>query len=164
MNGSALPFVRLMECAGTLDQELPAARLDLLHPIEAYSADGFARLEPVSKLSLALAGADAAAPPLFALAVAPEPCRRELIDVRAVSCSGQGGVTVAEASRHAMLNALDSLALVPARIVGRDIEHHADAALRCALLRALVADQTSFCLTGLSFEALDLGDSLARPS
>ena len=39
MDGSALPFVRLMECAGTVEQSQPVARLEVLRPIEAVSAE-----------------------------------------------------------------------------------------------------------------------------
>ena len=56
MDGSALPFVRLMECAGTVEQSQPVARLEVLQPIEAVSAAGFARLEPASELVLSLRG------------------------------------------------------------------------------------------------------------
>jgi len=60
-----------------------------------------------------------------------------------------------------MLDALGGLAPVPARIEGHYIEHDADAALRCVLLRALIADRGSFRLTGLELGALGAPEAAA---
>lgn len=148
MDGSALPFVRLIECAGTISQRPPVARLELLHTVEARSAGGYVRLEPAGELLLALGDVDPAAPPVFALPVTAQACRQELVAARA------GDVATTASARHTMLDALGCLALLPAQIVGRYVEHGANAALRCTLLHALISDRTAFCLTGLHIEAL----------
>ena len=162
MDGSALPFVRLMECAGTVEQSLPVPRLEILRPIEAASRGGFARLDPAGELALSLAAGDAGGLPAFSMTFSPEACKRELVSAR--ERTGVGGgceIDADEASRHALLDALGVLALLPARIAGHYLEHNADPSLRCALLVALLADRRSWRVTGCRLDTLDLSDPIA---
>ncbi len=170
MDGSARPFVLLMECAGTVEQEEAVARLEILRPVEVRSPLGHARLEPASDLELVVDAADGSRPPAFAMTFSPEACKGEVVGARDKSCIDRRRDDTAhrpgEAARHAALDALGGLALVPAWICGRYIERNADAGLRCALLRALLADRRNFDLTGLMLEALAWRPqgSLARAS
>jgi UDP-3-O-[3-hydroxymyristoyl] N-acetylglucosamine deacetylase len=155
MDGSALPFVRLIECAGTVEQARPVARLEVLQPIEAVSAEGFARLEPASELVLSLSDDVAGGLPASAATSAPDWSMRDLVSAREPACIEDGCEARAEeTSRHQMLDALGGLALVPAHIEGRYIEHHANATLRCALLQALVSDRDSYMLAGIERDVL----------
>jgi UDP-3-O-[3-hydroxymyristoyl] N-acetylglucosamine deacetylase len=160
MDGSALPFVRLMECAGAVEQLLPAARLEILRPVAAASERGFARLEPAAELVLSLAPGDAAGRPACSMTLSPEACRRDLAGARELGLGGRE-VAADEASRHCMLDALGALALVPALIVGHYLEHNADASLRCALLQTLLGERGSFRLTGLAPDLSALASSPA---
>ena len=56
MDGSALPFVRLMECAGTVEQSQPVATLEVAAADRGRLGSGFARLEPAGELALSLRG------------------------------------------------------------------------------------------------------------
>jgi UDP-3-O-acyl-N-acetylglucosamine deacetylase len=78
--------------------------------------------------------------------------------------TGVGGgceIDADETSRHALLDALGALALLPARIAGHYLEHNADPSLRCGLLKALLADRGSWGLTGIGFDALDASAPIA---
>ena len=156
MDGSALPFVRLMECAGTVEQSQPVARLEVLKPIEAVSAAGFARLEPASELVLSLADDVADGLPACSAPSASDWSMRDLVSAREPACIEDGcEVRAEEISRHQMLDALGGLALVPAHIEGHYIERNADATLRCALLQALVSDRDSYVLAGIERDLLE---------
>ncbi|MCB2053701.1 MAG: UDP-3-O-[3-hydroxymyristoyl] N-acetylglucosamine deacetylase [Geminicoccaceae bacterium] len=52
MDGSAQPFVFLIECAGTLEQDRPRRAARLERPIEVASSGGLCRLIPAEKRSL----------------------------------------------------------------------------------------------------------------
>ncbi len=153
MDGTALPFVRLMECAGTVELASPVASLEVVRPIEVAMAAGYARLEPAGEPGLSLEVRDT-----LAIKVTPETCKRELVSARAAT-TRHSDVEADEAGRHALLDALGSLALVPALISARYIEHNADAQLRCALVRAIVAASGSCRIAGVSLDKLAMPDS-----
>jgi UDP-3-O-[3-hydroxymyristoyl] N-acetylglucosamine deacetylase len=153
MDGSARPFALLVECAGTVEQTRPVPRFEVLRPVEARSGSGWALMQPADALELVVEpAADREGVPALRLTVSPEACKGDLIGARDRACrSGapeRPGASTAETIRHAALEALGSLALIPARIAGRYLERNADAALRCALLRKLLEDRRNWRLSG----------------
>jgi UDP-3-O-[3-hydroxymyristoyl] N-acetylglucosamine deacetylase len=52
MDGSAQPFVFLIECAGTVEQERPRRWIEVLKPVTLEAHGKFARLEPCDRLIL----------------------------------------------------------------------------------------------------------------
>ena len=50
MDGSAQPFVFLIECAGTVEQEQPRRWIEVLKPVSIEAHGKFARLEPADRL------------------------------------------------------------------------------------------------------------------
>jgi UDP-3-O-[3-hydroxymyristoyl] N-acetylglucosamine deacetylase len=52
MDGSAAPFVFLMECAGIAEQDAPRRAIEILKPVEVRDGDKSARLEPSDGFSL----------------------------------------------------------------------------------------------------------------
>jgi UDP-3-O-[3-hydroxymyristoyl] N-acetylglucosamine deacetylase len=52
MDGSAHPFVLLMECAGTIAQESPRRVLRVLHPVEVMDGDRRAALRPAHEFRI----------------------------------------------------------------------------------------------------------------
>ena len=53
MDGSAAPFVFLIECAGVVDQNVVRDVIRVLHPVESRTGDAFARLSPADGFSVA---------------------------------------------------------------------------------------------------------------
>ena len=151
MDGSAQSFVRLVECAGAVDQELPLGRLEILRPVEFWSASGRARLEPAEDLEIVVETPDGATGPDFALVVSPDRCKREVVAARDSGALDRPR-GVEERVRHLALDALGALALLPAALVGRYVEANAGPAVRCALLRKLLADRRSWRWTGAPSE------------
>ena len=149
MDGSARPFVLLMECAGTAEQDLPAAELEVLRPVEVVAGPASARLEPAVELEIE--AQPAAAPGPFRLTLSCERGRNELMAAPAGD------------ARRAVLDALGTLALVPARIRGRYVERAAGPSLRCALIRALLTEAGNYRLLGAGPRAwAEPGPALAR--
>jgi UDP-3-O-[3-hydroxymyristoyl] N-acetylglucosamine deacetylase len=153
MDGSALPFVLLIECAGTVEQDRPAMRLEVLRPVSVSSSAGAqARLEPGPGLELDVeAGAPASPPARFRFRFSPEACKSELVAAREAACRAgskdRGDHRFAdEPVRHAALDALGDLALLPARIEGRYAERGNDPELRRSLLRRLLEDRRNWRL------------------
>jgi UDP-3-O-[3-hydroxymyristoyl] N-acetylglucosamine deacetylase len=152
MDGSARPFVLLIECAGTVEQDAPVAQLELLRPIAVAEEGRQARLEPAAGLHLAMD--DVATPTRsFAFSFSPEACKRELVAAREPGCLGNGDGNLDprfadEPARHAALDALGDLALMPARLHARYVGTAADAALRRRLLRRLLRERDAWRLTG----------------
>jgi UDP-3-O-[3-hydroxymyristoyl] N-acetylglucosamine deacetylase len=52
MDGSAEPFVFLIECAGTLEQDEPRRAIQVLHPVTVRSGESVATLEPADGFSI----------------------------------------------------------------------------------------------------------------
>ena len=52
MDGSAQPFVFLIECAGIVEQERPRRLIEVLKPVAAAAEGAWARLEPAPALAL----------------------------------------------------------------------------------------------------------------
>ncbi len=52
MDGSAEPFVFLIECAGTVEQDEPRRAIQVLHPVTVRDGDSIARLEPADGFSI----------------------------------------------------------------------------------------------------------------
>lgn len=149
MDGSALPFVLLIECAGALEQEPPAATLEVLRPVAVADGGGrFARLEPAAGLELAVRPEAGVAGAAFAFAFSPEGCKRELASAREARARVGPPRFPDEPARHAALDALGDLALIPARPCGRYVADGADAPLRRRLLRALLAQPEAWRLRG----------------
>ncbi len=147
MDGSALPFVLLMECAGIVEQDRPAPLLELLRPVRVYSDRGTAALEPADGCELVVTGPRGGRP--FALHFSPDRCKSELVAARDDACRHGGGDRFAdEPARHAALDALADLALMPARLKGRFVQTGTDSLLRRDLLRRLLADRQCWRLTG----------------
>ena len=153
MDGSARPFVLLIECAGTVEQDAPVAQLELLRPIAVAEGGRHARLEPAAGLHLTLTDAAATPARSFAFSFSPEACKRELVAAREAGCleTGNGDPDprfADEPARHAALDALGDLALIPARLHARYVGTAADAALRRRLLRRLLRERDAWRLTG----------------
>lgn len=151
MDGSALPFVRLIECAGTVEQSLPVPRLELLRPLSVAAGSTFACLEPAAGLEIVIERREAGrrrAP--FSFAFSPEAAKRELMAARAEPDPGTGERLADEPTRRLALHALGDIALVPARLEARYIESGASPGLRQALLRLLMAEPDSWRLTELA--------------
>lgn len=144
MDGSALPFVLLIECAGTVEQSAPVAELEVLRTVSLCEGDAEARLEPADGLHLEVSGAAAAMP--FSLRFSPESGRRELASAR--DAHGDGERFADEGLRHAALDALGDLALIPARLRARFVGANAGAGLRQRLLRRLLAEPDAWRLDG----------------
>jgi UDP-3-O-[3-hydroxymyristoyl] N-acetylglucosamine deacetylase len=162
MDGSAQPFVLLIECAGTVEQDQPVARLEVLRPVSVRSAVGSARLEPAVALELVLKGADTRA---LVLAVSSDRCKSELVGARgpyAIDWSSDARFAD-ESARHEALNAVGDLALLPARLEGRYVASNADPALRCELLRQLLADHRNWRLTGDTHDLSAWSTALHEP-
>jgi UDP-3-O-[3-hydroxymyristoyl] N-acetylglucosamine deacetylase len=170
MDGSALPFVLLIECAGTVEQDRPVMRLEVLRPVSVSSAGAQARLEPGSGLELEVeAGSPASPPARFRFRFSPEACKSELVAAREAACrtgsqDRSGDRFADEPIRHAALDALGDLALMPARLEGRYAERGNDPALRRSLLRRLLGDRRNWRLRhGSTGELLAFPDSIAGP-
>jgi UDP-3-O-[3-hydroxymyristoyl] N-acetylglucosamine deacetylase len=154
MDGSALPFVLLIECAGTVEQDRPAMRLEVLRPVSVSSSAGAqARLEPGPGLELEVeTGASASPPARFRFRFSPEACKSELVAAREAACCRAGSKDrgddrfADEPIRHAALDALGDLALMPARVEGRYAERGHDPELRRSLLRRLLEDRRNWRL------------------
>lgn len=52
MDGSAEPFVFLIECAGTIELDEPRRAIQVLHPVTVRDGESFARLEPADSFSI----------------------------------------------------------------------------------------------------------------
>jgi UDP-3-O-[3-hydroxymyristoyl] N-acetylglucosamine deacetylase len=146
MDGSAQPFVLLMECAGTVEQAEPVAQLELLRPLTANSVDGHARLEPARELELVLKRGTGPGARRLQFAFSSEACKGRLVPARhgaEASASGND-----ESLRHAALDVLGDLALIPARLQACYTETGADPVLRRSLLRQLLSDPANWRLTG----------------
>lgn len=52
MDGSAAPFVFLIECAGTVEQDAPRRAIQVLHPVTVRDGESVARLEPAEGFSI----------------------------------------------------------------------------------------------------------------
>ena len=149
MDGSAQAFVHLVECAGAVDQEEPVQHLQLLRPLSANSVDGHARLEPANGLELVLKRGNGPDARRFAFAFSPEACKQQLVAARhGVDGPTPNGPCTDEALRHAALDVLGDLALIPGRLQARYTESGADPVLRRSLLRQLLSDPANCRLTG----------------
>jgi UDP-3-O-[3-hydroxymyristoyl] N-acetylglucosamine deacetylase len=146
MDGSAQPFVLLMECAGTVDQTQPVAQLELLRPLTANSVDGHARLEPADGLELVLKRGRGRDARRLQFAFTADACKAELVAARDSVTAGAHDPD--ESLRHEALDALGDLALIPARLQARYTETGADPVLRRSLLRQLLSDPANWRLTG----------------
>ena len=150
MDGSARPFVLLIECAGTVEQDQPVARFEVLRPVAVEFPAGFARLEPNRRLDLVVNRPMGVPGRPLAITASAELCKSELVNGRTASAAGTPrDVGLADAA----LSALGTLALIPALVEARYVASAADAALRCQLLRRLLADRGNWRLTGSGWEA-----------
>ena len=131
MDGSALPFVLLIECAGTVEQAEPVAELQVLRTVAVAEGDAEARLEPADGLHLEIAphlGGDTVLPELLA---GERPAR----DGGGARACGAGRRAIGfpdEPVRHAALDALGDLALLPARLQARYVGANAGPACASA--------------------------------
>jgi UDP-3-O-[3-hydroxymyristoyl] N-acetylglucosamine deacetylase len=89
LDGSAAPFVFLLDCAGIVAQDAPRTTIEVLHPVRVGDGDAFAELRPaapgLSGLEMALSiDFDAAAIGRQALSLflSPQSFRRELARAR----------------------------------------------------------------------------------
>jgi UDP-3-O-[3-hydroxymyristoyl] N-acetylglucosamine deacetylase len=168
MDGSALPFVRLIECAGTVEQELPVPELEVLRPVSVAAGGAYARLEPASGLELVVERRDGTAPrPPFRFAFSPEACKRELVAARdGAGRMAAGGAEeerfADEPVRHEALHALGDLSLIPARLEGRYVHGGAGPALRRLLLRRLLADVGAWRLSATALPPTPVMAAAAR--
>jgi UDP-3-O-[3-hydroxymyristoyl] N-acetylglucosamine deacetylase len=154
MDGSARPFVLLIECAGTVQQDQPAPRLEVLRPVSVEAGASYARLEPGRGLELVVEPGAENASRRFQFRFSPEACKSELVAARETACGAASGVArggsrfADEPARHAALDALGDLGLVPARVEGRYVESGGDPGLRRSLLRRLLGDQRNWRVHG----------------
>lgn len=156
MDGSARPFVLLIECAGIVEQSRPAARLEVLRPVSVDEGGRQARFEPAPRLELVLRPLDGAQAPggAFSFLFSPEAGKAELAAARdrrwcPSLLDGSEPLRFAdEPLRHAALDVLGDLALLPAWPQARYVGHGADHRLRARLMQALLADPTAWRLVG----------------
>jgi UDP-3-O-[3-hydroxymyristoyl] N-acetylglucosamine deacetylase len=164
MDGSALPFVHLIECAGTVAQAEPVAELKVLRTVIVREGGAEARLEPAPCLQLEVRHRAAAATAPFALRFSPETGRRELAGAREPAACGAGDRRFAdEHLRHVALDALGDLALIPARLQARYVGAGAGPGLRQRLLRRLLAEPDAWRLEGPAPPAPFLASLGAEP-
>lgn len=162
MDGSALPFVLLIECAGIVEQGRPASVFQVLRPVEITDGAAMVRIEPASSLELVLQPSGRSCPgsaPPSCLTVPHATCRTELVAARdpagAASPMAPGaGRSDDEAIRHAALDALGDLALIPGRLQARYHERGATRVMRQQLLRTLLADPRAWRIAADPTDAL----------
>lgn len=142
MDGSAMPFVLLIECAGTRELDEPVAEIEVVRPVAVAEGDRWARLEPAEGLHLAIGDG----PDGIRFAFSPEACKRELAGAREEGLRGEPRFAGDEALRHDALDALGDLALIPARLHARYAAWPADRSLRRRLLRDLLANPSAWRL------------------
>ena len=87
LDGSAAPWVFLLDCAGTVEQEAPARVIEVLQTVRVQDGDAFAELRPGASASLEMSlsiAFDAAAigRQALSLAVDGSAIRHELADAR----------------------------------------------------------------------------------
>ncbi|MBV8590663.1 MAG: UDP-3-O-acyl-N-acetylglucosamine deacetylase, partial [Acetobacteraceae bacterium] len=86
LDGSAAPFVFLLECAGILEQDAPRPIIEVLRPVRVQAGAAFAELRPAAPgLDLALSiefPAAAIGTQALALSLNPSTFRRELARAR----------------------------------------------------------------------------------
>ena len=147
MDGSALPFVRLIECAGTVEQDLPVPRLEVLRPVSVAQGDAFVRLEPADGLEIVIEHGRGAVRPPFRFAFSPEATKRELAAARTAAEPAEGARFADEPARREALHALGDIALIPARLEARYVHRGAGPGLRRTLLCRLLADPAAWRLS-----------------
>lgn len=169
MDGSAQPFAFLIECAGVVEQAEIRPCIEVLKPVSARSAQGWAALEPHPETIVdcrtehghPLVGAQQRVHRFSS-----DGFRGEIAGARsfhfaesadeAVAGNGaaKGGVTVADGRvvnddglrfrdeyvRHRILDVVGDLYLAGAPVQGRFVDRRADHALTHQLLRTLLAD------------------------
>jgi UDP-3-O-[3-hydroxymyristoyl] N-acetylglucosamine deacetylase len=85
MDGSAQPFLFLIECAGIVEQERPRRLIEILEPVEARDGERFARLEPADGFEVACTidfAHEAIGRQERALAFAPDAFKQEIAAAR----------------------------------------------------------------------------------
>jgi len=174
MDGSAAPFVFLLQSAGMVEQVAPKRYLWIRKRVRVSTEDGqWAQLEPGSSFSMAYqsgseAAADGASGQTLSLDFASASFSRELSRARHLNrlhtgsqhtgnslnntvildtarTLGEGGLRYTdELSRHHLLDALGDLSLLSYRLKGVFSACQSDHTLHHRLLRALVADEDAW--------------------
>ncbi len=174
MDGSAAPFVFLLQSAGMVEQAAPKRYLWIRKRVRVSTAGGqWAQLEPGDSFSMAFqsgsdSAADGAGRPTLSLDFASASFSREIgrarhldslrTDSRLTGGSlnntvildrartlDEGGLRYAdELSRHHLLDALGDLSLLSYRLKGAFSACQSDHTLHHRLLRALLADEAAW--------------------
>lgn len=88
LDGSAEPWLFLLDCAGTVEQHAPRRTVDILHPVRVTDGDAFAELRPTkgpAGLAMALSirfEASAIGHQAYTLEADPAAIRRDLVRAR----------------------------------------------------------------------------------
>ncbi len=172
MDGSAAPFVFLLECAGVIEQDRPACCIEVLRRIEVGEHGGSACLEPAERLELCCEIVRQEAPVSsrgLCLPFDPDRFKNDIAAARDPGAAagrgrlwstalphgvagmgranGQGvaaGDCADEALCHELLDSLSDLNLCGGRLIGRFTARAADHSLRLRLLRTFFADPTAW--------------------
>ena len=87
LDGSAAPFVFLLDCAGTVEQDAPTRMIEVLRPVRVVDGDSFAELRPVVSGGFEVAvsidfAASAIGRQALTLRVTEQTFRRDLAEAR----------------------------------------------------------------------------------
>lgn len=159
LDGSASPFVFLIQSAGVQEQGAPRRFIRILRPVQINEGDAWARLAPHDGLRIALWTPSSDSPtPAAELEVTETSFIKEVSRARSSNIrqpgSGRGGLTASrgtgsegpdarfedEDSRSRILTALGALSLLGASTVGTLEGCGSTQVLHLRLLRALLAE------------------------
>jgi UDP-3-O-[3-hydroxymyristoyl] N-acetylglucosamine deacetylase len=115
LDGSSAPFVFLLECAGTIEQDAPCAEIEILRPIRVEAGDAYAELRPHSGPGLAMAmsiafDAPAIGRQALSLRLSPDAFRHELARARTFTLISE--VAQLQAAGRARGGSLDNAVVV----------------------------------------------------
>lgn len=117
LDGSSAPFVFLLDCAGTVEQEAARPEIEILRPIRVEAGDAYAELRPRSGNGLAMAlsiafDAPAIGRQALSLRLTPESFRGELARARTFTLISE--VAQLQAAGRAKGGSLDNAIVVDA--------------------------------------------------
>ena len=141
LDGSAAPWVFLLDCAGIVEQDAPARVIEVLHTVRVQDGDAFAELRPGASASLEMSlsiAFDAAAigQQALSLAVDGPAIRHELADARTFTLARE--IAGLQAAGLAQGGSLDNAVVVDgARVLNPGGLRRADEFVRHKMLDAV---------------------------
>ncbi|MBV9758042.1 MAG: UDP-3-O-acyl-N-acetylglucosamine deacetylase [Alphaproteobacteria bacterium] len=117
LDGSAAPFVFLLDCAGVLEQDAPRREIEILRPVRVEAEDAYAELRPSSGPGFAMAlsiafDAPAIGRQALSLRLSPDAFRAELARARTFTLISE--VAQLQAAGRAKGGSLDNAIVVDA--------------------------------------------------